>query len=591
VIALLAAMGVVLPASASALVVHGAHGRLVGLTLRRGISPRSVAGSVASAQPQPAPTDTGALTYHGGPVLHSSAPYLVFWDPAGAIPVSSERLMERYLTGLAADSAGNDDALGVIRQYTDGAGFAGARQTFGPGQAIADPQPYPGSGCTVAGYPTCLTDAQIQLELERVISQQGLPTDGPAGDGVLPPAAPVYFVVLPANVDVCDPGLGGAGQSYCADRYFCSYHSSLTDAGDTVLYATMPMLLATTSPKSCQSDNTSAVQEPNGDPADIVINDLGHEASETTTDPLGSGWWDPVSGDEVADGCSSYGASPDPAADQNPDAFSPTLGGQASAGTLYDQLIAGEEYYTQSEWSNGDAQCRMAPSSGVISPAFTTPASPVSPGTAVTFDPAASASTNPLSSHTWNFGDGTGAFGIGPAARVSHTYQAAGTYTVSLTLVDDRGNLQTSTQTLTVGAPAAAATVTASPTTPSAFAASSITASPPSSPVLAASGSTATFSRSLRVLRGARITRVSVLRRRGASILAVTLSGPGILLVGARRLSVARAETLRVRLPTPPRARRQVQPRGRLAAALLIRFFPRIGAPSRARIALSAPPR
>ena len=40
---------------------------------------------------------SGGLSYQGGPVLHSSRPYLIFWTPSGeSIPASSEALMERF---------------------------------------------------------------------------------------------------------------------------------------------------------------------------------------------------------------------------------------------------------------------------------------------------------------------------------------------------------------------------------------------------------------------------------------------------------------------------------------------------------------
>ena len=67
-----------------------------------------------------------------------------------------------------------------------------------------------------------------------------------------------------------------------------------------------------------------------------------------------------------------------------------------------------------------------------------------------TFD--ASASSDPdgtIVSHAWDFGDGT----QGNGATTAHTYLAAGTYDVTLTVVDDRGGQDTVTHEVTVTDP------------------------------------------------------------------------------------------------------------------------------------------
>jgi PKD domain-containing protein len=194
-------------------------------------------------------------------------------------------------------------------------------------------------------------------------------------------------------------------------------------------------------------------QEPNGDPADCAINRMSHELSETITDPLSpSGWESTSTKNEVADECGVYGSF-DPANDFNPNAYAPTLGGNASAGTLYDQLINGHPYYTESEWSNGNSNCELRPSAGRIVPRFTVLPRVKAADVALSFNPAASTSRDGYSSATWNFGDGSRtAFFYGKATLTParHRYRRPGRYTVTLTLVDDRGNLHTGTQHLTV---------------------------------------------------------------------------------------------------------------------------------------------
>ncbi|NEE14016.1 PKD domain-containing protein, partial [Streptomyces sp. SID7499] len=50
-------------------------------------------------------------------------------------------------------------------------------------------------------------------------------------------------------------------------------------------------------------------------------------------------------------------------------------------------------------------------------------------------------------SRSWDFGDGTTSTQAGPAK----TYSAAGSYTVRLTVTDDKGATATTTRTVTVG--------------------------------------------------------------------------------------------------------------------------------------------
>ena len=108
--------------------------------------------------------------------------------------------------------------------------------------------------------------------------------------------------------------------------------------------------------------------------------------------------------------------------------------GGSSSGSLFDQLINGHPYYTQSEWSNGDGNCDMRPAPGSIGPRFSVPPPGSTPaGSPATFDPTSSTASNAITSATWNFGDGSppqflpGAFAFAPP---SHTYSAVGQYGV-----------------------------------------------------------------------------------------------------------------------------------------------------------------
>lgn len=77
-------------------------------------------------------------------------------------------------------------------------------------------------------------------------------------------------------------------------------------------------------------------------------------------------------------------------------------------------------------------------------------------GLTATFDGSSSSPTAgaSISTYAWSFGDSTSGSGVSPA----HTYAAAGTYTVQLTVTDSAGGVGTTTRSVTVTAPASQVT-------------------------------------------------------------------------------------------------------------------------------------
>jgi PKD repeat protein len=442
----------VLPVSAGAVVVRGSGGHFFGVTLRLGVTPAALPGARAPHAALSAPV-AGSLDYNGGPVLHSTAPYLILWDPSSAIPPASRTVLTKYLTDTATDSGNATNVFSVLRQYTDSTGFADYKQTFSASQMIVDTTPYQApapAGCSTATT-YCVTDLEIQSELTNLIKNHLLPT----GIGL---GAPIYFVITPQNVDVC----GAAPLGCAADPTpggFCGYHSDYVDpSNNTVLYATVPFVVFNGHPKGCQDDNTSAFQSPNNDPADGIADTLSHEVDESITDPLGNGWFNSITGSEAGDICAQYGPN-DPTATPptSLDAYGPTVGGSSAAsgpngfGTLFDQRINVGKYYTQTVWSNGDLNCQTNTSADpLLTPSFTS--TPAAAGAAVTFDPTTTttSSGDTISSVTWDFGDGSApGFTVGDPVA-THTFAQAGDHTVTQTIVDSVGNVATVSHTLTV---------------------------------------------------------------------------------------------------------------------------------------------
>lgn len=274
--------------------------------------PRGVARSGGLSQP----STTGLLQYHGGPVMHTNSTYAIFWFPPGATASAGyRRLITGYLQNVAADSGKLSNVYASTTQYWDTQGPIVYQSSFGG--AIADGNPFPASGCTLAGTSVCLTDAQIQQEVLNI-----LPSGTPIG------LASVFFVILPQNVGSC------LDSTMCTQPGgFCAYHSQIFLAtGGEILYANIPYAAGLL---GCGS-----IASPNGDDADAAISLVSHEHSEAITDPNGDAWYD-VLGRENGDICRyNYGT-----------ALGATVYGR------FDQVIGTGVYETQTEWSNTSASC------------------------------------------------------------------------------------------------------------------------------------------------------------------------------------------------------------------------------------------
>jgi hypothetical protein len=343
------------------------------------------------------------VSYHSGPVLSTNRTHVIFWQPGHsrfAFDQGYRPLVERFLTDVAAASHSTSVVFALTGQYTDSAGRAAAYASR-YGGAVLDTDPLPPSQCTeppVAGpgWTTCLTDRELQAEIEHVVRIRHLPTT----------QRDVYFLVTPKGVGSC---MGAAATSGCAlggkVNGYCGYHQFTNDG--RVDYAFIPYNAV---PGHCQSNNP----RPNGNTADPALSTISHELSEMVTDPDGDGWTDGT-GQEIADLCITD--------------FGPVIGG--SGERAYNESVAGGHFYLQEEWSNASGRCepRARPdhaSFSVISQA----------GLKLTFGGRGSDPQGQIEAYRWAFGDGARASG----RSVTHRFARRGRYSVRLHLIDSWNN-------------------------------------------------------------------------------------------------------------------------------------------------------
>jgi len=343
------------------------------------------------------------LPYGGGPVLHSNRTHVIFWQPSGSgltFDPGYESLVETFLVNVAADSRRPTSVYGLTGQYGDGFGPAAYDSAYG-GAVVASDQ-LPPNGCVEPpvsgpGWTVCLTDSQLQTEIQHVVRTDRLPTNG----------GNVYFLVTPRGLGSCTDtsstscALGGSVTGYCG------YHSQSSDG--VVVYAVIPYNAV---PGHCQSDNP----RPNGSTADPTLSTISHEHSEMVTDPSGDAWID-SSGNENGDLCIT--------------SFGPVIGGSGT--TAWNEEIHGGHYFLQEEWSNENGSCQ--PRDEWDSVSFSTPAR-AQQQRRVLFTAHARDPDGTIVSYAWFFG--TGRAGRGRVA--GHVFTRPGAFKVVLRTTDRAGN-------------------------------------------------------------------------------------------------------------------------------------------------------
>lgn len=240
-----------------------------------GLQPRSTL-LFASSLEEPAPQPEKFANSSGNPVLSANKTYAIYWDPTDHYHGDWQHVINTFFQSMGSASGSLDSVFAVDAQYTDAANrHALFKSTFQG--AYTDTNAYPSSGCTdpspleardligplVAGKHTqvCLTDKQVQEELEAFIGQHSLQK----GMGT------IFYLLAPPGVTVCLDS--GALASHCSDYHratyvvgeteeeqeakeaeekvnyeksFCSYHSDISPTNEvvgdanTIIYGVIP---------------------------------------------------------------------------------------------------------------------------------------------------------------------------------------------------------------------------------------------------------------------------------------------------------------------------------------------------------------
>jgi len=277
----------------------------------------------------------GPVVYHGGPVMRGVTIHTIFWAPNGfrfdgapsGASLSYERLIQQFFTDVAADSNSTTNVFSVLSQYADGGGPGRYNITYNAAADSIDDgdlYPSPQHQCpSPAGVPTCVTDLELQREIDNVIRRRD-----PAGRGL----HDIWFIFLPPNVDTCTE------VAACGTNAYAGYHSLSNLGHGPVVYAVVPDPLIEVTP--------APGSDPEANPeAESAINVAAHEAVEAIANPEGDGWMDP-NGFEVGDMCES-----------GPQQGTPL--GFAPDGSPYNQLIRGDQYLIQMMWSNDGLGCEQ----------------------------------------------------------------------------------------------------------------------------------------------------------------------------------------------------------------------------------------
>jgi hypothetical protein len=251
----------------------------------------------------------------GDPVLPSNKTYAIYWDPTDHYHGDWQGLIDKFFQNMGNASGSFASVFAVDTQYTDAVNqHAAYASTFMGAYTDTDPYPTGINNCNDPhalegfAYPTpepdaitCLTNAQIEIELKLFIADHKLPT----GMGT------IFYLMTPPGVTVCTDGGGAKG--HCSDfvgtvaeieqdekeeiatpesykNSFCSYHADINPGNpanggpSTILYAAIPWIAGGFGDGHLASiDRTTGYECQDGgfDPSSKPIEEKEHKKTHT----------------------------------------------------------------------------------------------------------------------------------------------------------------------------------------------------------------------------------------------------------------------------------------------------------------------
>lgn len=270
------------------------------------------------------PSSNTGIYYHGGPLIVNpsvTSVVAIYWGNSGSMYASAP-------ASGAGPGSGDGSLIGFFLGNLGGSPYFGINSTYynGSNAYVINSVNYAGywaTGSDVAPPSSSPTDANMVALIQAGIDQGKIAYDPNT----------VYAIFTGPGINLG----GGFGTQYCA------YHThgtvSVAGASKIALYAAMPH--NQDFPSAC----TSALASPNSDvAANSEVNTLAHEVEETTTDMLGTAWYD-RRGYENADKCAwTWGTT-----------------AKSSNGGVYNMILGGTPFLIQRNWKNaGSGGCALS---------------------------------------------------------------------------------------------------------------------------------------------------------------------------------------------------------------------------------------
>jgi hypothetical protein len=248
---------------------HTKAGKISGVVYARGHQPKAAANAAASCTEPACP-----VTWDNGPVQHAPHVYLLFWGPNWQTDTTQEAsatYLENFFSGLG-DGQADDNWSTITSQYADASGaptFSGLV--------------YEGATFDTSTPPSNTSVDQIGAEADTWATTLGI-TD-------LTDAQ----IIVATQSGTCPQGFQGTGcTGGSLPRTDCGYHSSSNEP-----FINLPYELDAGT--ACGED---AINPTTGTNDGWSLNG-GALYAGTITDPFGTGWFDPSTGFEIPDKCTT----------------------------------------------------------------------------------------------------------------------------------------------------------------------------------------------------------------------------------------------------------------------------------------------